>query len=299
MLDFDLGAALADLLQRTEDCIQSLRSAIPAWDEFTKAQRSYDTKFEARSRLLDRLSAPGGVNFPTLEQEIDALLKEIQALEVIVAERWRAFDALKADIVLIAQDLDKSLKRLPVSPEWQNLRAAIEEISFVPMGWVVGGTPGHAAESLVTLRIRLVDMIALHSSGLSTPKRVVPPYAQLRLPSGARWCDIEIRLLSDLRFQVHVRKTAGEVLGFEAAGFADRRGRNSKKPNTAWNTLTLLAKNGGSVRRQSHAKPQKLEKAIETLRKTLKALFGLDEDPFHPCRAGEYSVKFAIRAVDL
>jgi hypothetical protein len=296
--DFNLGAALADLLRRADQTIERLNCAIPAWEEVIKDLTSYDAKFDSLNQLFARPAGPGDVTFPSRQREVDDLNEEIRKLDVVMAERWRPFAALKADISVITHDLDVVLRRVPVSTEWPGLRASIEELGIMPLGWAFG-PPDRMAEKFITLGIRLRRMIALGASEASNAKpEFARRHTQIPLPSGTRWSDIEIRFLGDHNFQVFVRGRAGEALDFEAAGFADRRGGERVKPNAAWSMLTFLANHDGAIKLESsETNRERVVKGVATLRKKLKELVGLDEDPFHPCRAGKYSAKFAVHKI--
>jgi hypothetical protein len=92
-----------------------------------------------------------------------------------------------------------------------------------------------------------------------------------------RWEDIEIVLLSDLRLQFKIGDDWGESLNYADMGFQDRR---TEKPNLAWKTLQMLAKEGGAITSTPTAREWvKLEKRIQEIRKVLKQYFNLSDDP--------------------
>jgi len=84
---------------------------------------------------------------------------------------------------------------------------------------------------------------------------------------------------------------------FSDLGFADKR--KGDRPDTRWEILRELAKNGGRLAWDTdlEAKVRNcLQTAIKDIRKRLNALTGLQEDPFYGYRARKaYEAKFTIR----
>ena len=69
-------------------------------------------------------------------------------------------------------------------------------------------------------------------------------------------------------------------------------------PDTIWVLLRELAKNG-EIRIEGKDRAV-VEKAIQALRKRLKDLFELDDDPFHPFRESRcYRSRFKMSSLPL
>ena len=80
---------------------------------------------------------------------------------------------------------------------------------------------------------------------------------------------------------------------FSELGFEDRR--KSGASNTAWVFLRQLALAKDNEIKRPVSEPARVEKAVQDLRKRLKDLFGLDDDPFHPYRqVKHYAPKFKL-----
>jgi hypothetical protein len=114
---------------------------------------------------------------------------------------------------------------------------------------------------------------------------------QFPTPPGATWSDVTIRFLSDHQIYVKVCNKEEPALNYAEAGFEDARTTN---PNSAWALLCELAKHGGKLELRGQHK-EKVEKAVQALKKQLKALFGITDDPFLSYRSVKcYQTKFTV-----
>ncbi|MDY3552705.1 hypothetical protein R5W24_001792 [Gemmata sp. JC717] len=88
-----------------------------------------------------------------------------------------------------------------------------------------------------------------------------------------------------------------ERFGFAEAGFADARADNA--PDQVWALLGLFARRRGTLGKEDAGttKSGTLKQKVGTLRTRLRALVGIEADPFHTTRKGEpYRARFAIRS---
>ena len=114
-------------------------------------------------------------------------------------------------------------------------------------------------------------------------------------PSGteaATWETIEISFLSDERVQIR-NGAKSETRNYAEFGFADGR---SKKANQAWETLRVLATEGGTIRdgaRMSRTWP-KVEKRMQEIRKVLRKHFRISTDPIPFVEGTGYQARFKI-----
>ena len=136
------------------------------------------------------------------------------------------------------------------------------------------------------------------SPGTTEPKRLGQVNrARFNTPAGTTWKDIVVRFLGDHRIQVtaheHTAHKHTEVFNFVEAGFEDLR---TKNPNSAWILLCRIAKRDGRLERPNQRKEiRKVEKDVQELKKRLRSLFGIDEDPFLPFRPTKtYQAKFNL-----
>jgi hypothetical protein len=108
----------------------------------------------------------------------------------------------------------------------------------------------------------------------------------------ATWDAIEISFLSDERVQIR-NGANSETRNYAEFGFADGR---SKKANQAWETLRVLAAEGGTIRdgaKMSRTWP-KVEKRMQEIRKVLRKHFGISADPIPFVEGSGYQARFKI-----
>ncbi len=116
-------------------------------------------------------------------------------------------------------------------------------------------------------------------------------------PTGTTWEQVSVTV-GDLRVTVR----AGDVVrsfGFAEAGFEDRRERG--KPDEVWTLLRTLARHRGVLGPTDAVltKENTVKQGMSRLRASLRALVGLDHDPFHPTRRGKpYRTRFAVTSSD-
>jgi len=107
-----------------------------------------------------------------------------------------------------------------------------------------------------------------------------------------KWEDFEIRFTSDERVQITV---AGqhETRNYSEMGFEDKR---SRKPNLAWQTLRLLAEKRGIIHESSNKKRDwpRVEKRIQEIRKTLRELYKIPDDPLPYVKGTGYRARLQI-----
>jgi len=108
----------------------------------------------------------------------------------------------------------------------------------------------------------------------------------------ATWDAIQISFLSDERVQIR-NGANSETRNYFEFGFADGR---SKKANQAWETLRVLAEEGGTIRdgaKISRTWP-KVEKRMQEVRKVLRKHFGISADPIPFVKGTGYQARFRI-----
>jgi hypothetical protein len=105
------------------------------------------------------------------------------------------------------------------------------------------------------------------------------------------WTELEICFLSDERVQIH-RGASTETLNYAEFGFADGRTKNA---NSAWLALRNLAIHEGTIPRVlSRLERIRLEKQMQSIRKTLRKRFKLNTDPLPFTRGIGYRAMFKI-----
>jgi hypothetical protein len=119
-------------------------------------------------------------------------------------------------------------------------------------------------------------------------------------PPGLRWEEVTLQFVSDTALRVRARD-ASEVYTFAEIGFKD--GRSAERPDKLWLLLRVFARENGALtwRRSSGLVKDigltsaAVKTAVKELRKRLRAVLGIEADPFYPYRkVGAYKVKFAL-----
>ena len=128
-------------------------------------------------------------------------------------------------------------------------------------------------------------------------KNAERPIAQFLSPPGLRWEEVTITFISDDSIKVEARGHT-EKYTFAEIGFKDRR--KGDLPDTRWGTLKTIAEHEGEVPWKANLTQEQrhqLKKIVSDLRKRLKALMQIDDDPFEPYRtANAYKTKFKLIA---
>jgi hypothetical protein len=97
------------------------------------------------------------------------------------------------------------------------------------------------------------------------------------LPKPARWQDVKILLVDGETVTIEVAGKFGR-LTFIDMGLA---GRGNRKPTKAWSLLTMCCEGQGRFRWKPFGTFENARQVVARLRKSLRATFGLDDDPFH------------------
>jgi hypothetical protein len=106
------------------------------------------------------------------------------------------------------------------------------------------------------------------------------------------WQDIEIRFLSDERVQISSNGNLA-THNYAEMGFEDGRRGTAR---LAWQTLQLLAQNGGDIPLESIQPRErtKVEKRVEEIRRNLRKHFSIEQDPVPFSRGIGYKTAFRV-----
>jgi hypothetical protein len=114
--------------------------------------------------------------------------------------------------------------------------------------------------------------------------------------SNLQWNEVKIVLVSDDMIRICARSERG-LYHFAAIGFQDARKGDS--PTVLWQLLMVLANNDRMIPARNNIKAEharNLPKHIQRLRKHLKILFGIKDDPFYEYRKVRgYKARFSIQ----
>jgi len=107
-----------------------------------------------------------------------------------------------------------------------------------------------------------------------------------------KWEDIRLKLLSDHRLEIRVNNET-EQANYRELGLYDARGGN---PNQAWKTLVRLAESGNGIQTPGPGEKswKTTEKRIQSVRKFLRAVFNLPDDPLPFVKGHGYQPRFVI-----
>lgn len=120
--------------------------------------------------------------------------------------------------------------------------------------------------------------------------------ARFPAPGGLRWEEVSFVFVSNDSVRVSARGTSRTYM-FNDLGFLD--GRKGDRPDTRWAVLRELARHGGEIGWEAKIEPKhkgRMKAAIKDIRRRLKELMDIKDDPFHPYRKKKaYVVKFELR----
>ena len=100
-------------------------------------------------------------------------------------------------------------------------------------------------------------------------------------PEGTTWEEVTFRITDEQKVIIQVGEQKVKY-GYKRMGFSSK---TNDEPIIAWHTLVSLAENKGVFTWQSNVDNQlasKMKKRISELRKALKRLMGINDDPFYP-----------------
>jgi hypothetical protein len=114
-------------------------------------------------------------------------------------------------------------------------------------------------------------------------------------PDDLRWDEVTLVFTSDSAIRVQAREKR-TVYTFCQMGFQDAR--SGDIPDDQWKTLRSFAVRDQEEFQElaSRVRPDmNLKKQVSVIRKRLQAIFGIDDDPFHPYRKSKaYRPKFRV-----
>ncbi len=221
--------------------------------------------------------APDECN-PTIE-EINGWTAEIDRLSPLLA---KVDDSIEPFCVELKQLLDA----VPLNLDHlRNIRTELERLALLsrerPRG--LHNLRGSFAD-LAIIRGRLLELL----DALPDSRRA--DVVTLTAPTGTTWADVDIQFLSDHRIRLTIHQESS-VLSYAEAGFCNKKSNN---PNNAWCLLRVLAEKGGKIVPSSNPDP-KVVKTIQAMRKLLKRLAQLKDDPFWPYKkVGGYESRFRV-----
>lgn len=234
-----------------------------------------------REALKQQLSQVNG-QVPKDTIKADQIEQRIAECNEEINRVVKPFSEFTEGVRSLLNQIKSAFRFLPLSPSMQELRKEVEKLPLLLRGLGADGT--EARDDLLAIRMRL--------SELATQSRQGNPSLRIEIPPGTKWENMHMRFLSRETVEIATPDSRRHY-NFSELGFEDRR--KSGAPNTAWVFLRELALAKGNEFKRPLSEPAKVEKAVQALRKRLKDLFGLDDDPFHPYRrVHHYAPKFKL-----
>ncbi len=128
---------------------------------------------------------------------------------------------------------------------------------------------------------------AILSRSVKRPTTEFPPVSDLR------WGEVSFDFFSDDSVKIVARGTS-KVFRFSDMGFAD--GRKDDRPDCQWELLREIARHHGELKWSDKAPARVKDGAkIKAIRKLLKAVMHIDDDPFEPYpKVKAYKPRFEI-----
>lgn len=226
-------------------------------------------------------------------EELKNLQGRIRELNRQIDDLCKPLPETEKKIFAFVTELEQVLMSCPLEKSFVEIRSELRQLGLMNISKASARLSfSNSYRDLLIVRQRLREMNSLPNRGASNRKSV-----PLRIPPDTNWADVSIRFLSDIRIQISVLDRPFEPLNYAEAGFEDSR---NEVPNVAWRTLCKLAVNSGELQRSrepgaGRKQVVRLEKSVEAIRKGMKQLFGIEEDPFFPYREmGRYRSKFKI-----
>ncbi len=263
------------------DLIKEVRSLLPAVKDCTGSIDRINELALLRNRGEDALSieiallfrlqntSQDEIEIARQQEEVTRRRKQVDTYNQEIGQLLEPFPIAQRRRDKLVRELRNLLNSMPIEPSiLREIRGEVERLALLT-DTQVGMQKTY--DELQILEQRLEEIRKHLERGERT-------HTSFPTPSGAKWEDVAIRFLSDHRIEVIVLGQRA-TYNYAEAGFEDRRSRN---PVLSWVSLRELARNGGRVDRPvALANRKNLGKNIRDLRKRLKRLFELEDDPIN------------------
>jgi hypothetical protein len=138
---------------------------------------------------------------------------------------------------------------------------------------------------------RIFQNLYLPDSELSR-KRI---HVKFPTPPGTRWEDVTIQVVSNDSIKI-TAKGVYKTFTYAEIGFKDKR--KGDLWDSQWEVLMALAEENGEISWDCKNAQLRLQKKIQTIRRRLQALMGIEEDPFYCYQdVKAYKTKFKIEDI--
>jgi hypothetical protein len=276
------------VVQKTLDQVEAL---IPQVKRCTDSTGQINELADKRDRFMNEWAQQQATLSPN---KLKSLRGRADKLSGQVDDLYKPLPETGKKIYAFVRDLGQTLMSCPLEKPFLDIRSELRQLGLLNISktWPPVSF-NNSYRDLLVVQQRLREMNSLLNPGIGNQRLLSLP-----IPPGTTWADVSIRFLSDNRIQIKA-PGCSEPLNCLEAGFEDAR---KNVPNLAWKVLRELAINSGKLQRPNVPGAQRkqivsLEKSVEAIRKGLKRLFGIDEDPFFPyrevrCYRGKFSISF-------
>lgn len=231
-------------------------------------QRLSDLNSQVQSATKDN-SNPATID--GIRGEADLVHRQIAECTQQIEKGFEPFQCFSQRASSFINGLRSALRFLPISDKASKLREEIEKLPLLREG--LTRDPQGPQDDLEAIELRLAEL-----STQSKQKALLP---RLDVPAGLKWEDVEIRFLTEET--IHIKyQGVRRNFGFADLGFEDARSKGT--PDGAWIFLRELATAPNNEIVRHPIAPAVAEKRVETLRKRLRTILGLGDDPFFSYR---------------
>lgn len=248
---------------------------------FSMDKISSDTnKFDFSNEIKEKISHI--LNTVILKLELDNNLNDNkdQLIKIDIPHQdFLTHTISKSDVLKTLQILGKELDFVPYFHRGPNI-----EIDF---------NPHYSAERIIALLRAAKNSIRSPNISEHVEKKVLE---KKNLPANTRWQDIAIRFLNNHEAIIKIKDESRHTR-FDEMGFKDKR---TGLPDKQWDLMVQLSKHKGEVswennRRLSKKDIDAIKKRKQLLANTLRAYFGIDEDPFYSYKEEKaYKIKINL-----
>jgi hypothetical protein len=275
-----------------------LRLLSEAVAECTIRAATIDGLLNSRNELeADLRSARAGFSDHEFAAKQEDVARRVVEIQERIDELYEPFPEVVGKVRHFMKEVSETLLFCPTDPpRLDRIRSDIERTGLLRLAHGQGPiSMKDTSTALEFLQLRFEEMLKL------LPKPNAPRAEVISCPEGTTWEQVEIRVLDEFSIQVSIDGVANPPLGFEAAGFADGRGKGNFKPNTTWAMLRLFAESNGEFRRPAPNSDgfATAEKNVQRLCWALQRLFTLEERPIElDPESKVWKTKFKVSSLD-
>jgi hypothetical protein len=207
--------------------------------------------------------------------------------EILSQCPWDIENRMDLLLLSLSDNIENDLKSLPKAKAEKQVSP-----TSPPLAHLDGASPVKAAGTGEERERDPQSSNGAAQDGSSKQGRVHARFPNLL---GLRWEDVIIRFFSDDSVEVRVGDVSKKY-HFSELGYKD--GRKGDLPDSRWKILRMMAEHNGETSWRSKISTEdrgRLSAAIKEIRRRLRELMTIEDDPFHPYRKSRgYKTKFKL-----